>query len=229
MVIAPATTRHSGEGRLSIMSADELNRDRWRRYWDKESASYDKQMQFFERLLAPDTRAWVCSQAIGQTLEVGIGTGLNLPLYPGEITLAGVDFSPGMLEVARRRARQLGREVDLREADALDLPFPDACFDTVVSTYVLCAVPDEHRALTEMIRVLRPGGLLLLADHIAGGAWPTRVIQRMIELVTVPLQGEHFLRRPLSHVKAEGLQIEQRQRFRLGLIERLAARKPSPE
>jgi ubiquinone/menaquinone biosynthesis C-methylase UbiE len=207
------------------MSADELHRDRWRRYWDKESASYDKQMQRFERLLAPDTRAWVCSQASGKTLEVGVGTGLNLPLYPGDITLTGVDFSRAMLEVARRRARQLGRDVDLREADALDLPFPDAGFDTVVSTFVLCAVPDERRALTEMIRVLRPGGLLLLADHIAGGAWPTRAIQRLIEVVTVPLQGEHFLRRPLGHIKAEGLQIEQCQRFRLGLIERLAARK----
>lgn len=208
------------------MPADEVNRDRWRRYWNRESASYDKQMQRFERLLAPDTRAWVCSQASGQTLEVGVGTGLNLPLYPGEVTLAGVDFSPAMLDVARRRARQLGREVDLREADALNLPFPDGCFDTVVSTFVLCAVPDERRALTEMIRVLRPGGLLLLADHIAGGAWPTRAVQRLIEVVTVPLQGEHFLRRPLSHVKAEGLQVEQRQRFKLGLIERLAARKP---
>lgn len=209
------------------MPAAELNRDRWRRYWDKESASYDKQMQFFERLLAPDTRGWVCSRATGRTLEVGIGTGLNLALYPAGITLTGVDFSPAMLAVARRRADQLGTEADLREADALDLPFPDASFDTVVATYVLCAVPDDHRVLTEMIRVLRPGGLLLLADHIAGGAWPIRAIQRLMELVTVPLQGEHFRRRPLSHVKAEGLEVEQRQRFKLGLIERLAARKPA--
>lgn len=201
------------------MPAHEVNRDRWRRYWDKESASYDKQMQRFERLLAPDTRAWVCSQATGQTLEVGVGTGLNLPLYPAGVTLSGIDFSPAMLDIARGRATQLAREVDLREADALNLPFPDGCFDTVVSTFVLCAVP-------EMIRVLRPGGLLLLADHIAGGAWPTRAVQRLIEVVTVPLQGEHFLRRPLSHVKAEGLQVEQRERFKLGLIERLAARKP---
>lgn len=86
-----------------------------------------------------------------------------------------------LLTVARGRARQLGREADLREADALELPFPDARFDTVVSTFVLCAVPDEH-----------------------------------------------FQRRPLGRVKAEGLQIEERQRFKLGLIERLATRKPGP-
>jgi ubiquinone/menaquinone biosynthesis C-methylase UbiE len=209
------------------MPGKEPSGDRRRRYWDKESASYDKQMQFVERLLSPDSRAWVCAQATGDTLEVGIGTGLNLQFYPSEINLTGIDFSPAMLDIARRRAGQIGRDVDLREADAADLPFPDASFDTVVSTYVLCAVPDECRAVKEMNRVLRPGGTLLLADHIAGGAWPTRVVQRLIELVTVPMQGEHFLRRPLGQVRAEGLEIEQRQRFRLGIIERLAARKPA--
>ncbi len=79
-----------------------------------------------------------------------------------------------------------------------------------------------------MSRVLRPGGLLLLADHVAGSAWPVRVIQRALDLVTVPLQGEHFLRRPLRHVQAEGFEVERRERFRLGLTERLAARKPGP-
>lgn len=208
------------------MSGSDVSSERWRRYWDKESAGYDRQMQMFERLLAPDSRAWVCSQASGKTLEVGIGTGLNLPFYPDDVNLTGIDFSPAMLQIARSRAEQLGRTADLREADALDLPFPDACFDTVVSTYALCAVPDENRAVSEMSRVLRPGGLLLLADHIEGGAWPTRLIQRIIEMVTVRFQGEHFLRRPLHQVRAEGFEIEQRQRFRLGLIERLAARKP---
>src|SRR5215472_17779035 len=100
------------------MPAREMNSDRFRRYWDKESTSFDKQMQFFERLFAPDSRAWVCRQAAGETLEVAIGTGLNLPHYPADIRLTGVDFSPGMLELARARASKLGRPVDLREADA---------------------------------------------------------------------------------------------------------------
>ena len=210
-----------------LMPANNVSRARWRRYWDKESASYDKQMQFFERLLSPDSRAWVCAQATGNTLEVAIGTGLNLPFYPAGVQLTGIDFSPAMLEIARRRADQLGMDVDLRVADALDLPFPDACFDTVVATYALCAVPDEGQAVKEMSRVLRPGGLLLLADHIAARVWPIRVLQHLAEMVTGPLQGEHFLRRPLRQVQAEGLQLEQSERFKLGLIERLAARKPA--
>jgi ubiquinone/menaquinone biosynthesis C-methylase UbiE len=208
------------------MPAKDVSVDRLRRYWDKESASYDKSMQFFERLLAPDSRAWVCGQATGDVLEVAVGTGLNLPFYSQDVQLTGIDFSPAMLNIARRRAEQVGRAIDLREADAQALPFPDASFDTVVCTYGLCAIPDENRAVSEMKRVLRPSGLLLLADHIAGGAWPTRAIQRLIEVVTVPLQGEHFLRRPLRQVRAEGLSVEQRERSKLGLMERLAARKP---
>lgn len=169
----------------------------------------------------------MCSQAAGDTLEVAIGTGLHLPFYGEQVQLTGIDFSAAMLGIARRRAGQLGRAADLREADALALPFPDACFDTVVCTFSLCAIPDDRQAVAEMNRVLRPGGLLLLADHVAGSSWPVRVIQRAVDLITVPLQGEHFLRRPLRHVQAQGLQIQQRERFKLGLTGRLAARKPA--
>jgi ubiquinone/menaquinone biosynthesis C-methylase UbiE len=208
------------------MPADDHSGDRWRRYWDKHSANYDKQMGFFDRRLFGDSRQWVCSRAAGLTLEVAIGTGLNLPFYDKDVQLTGIDFSPAMLAIARDRASQLGQTVDLREGDALALPFPGASFDTVVCTFSLCAIPDDRRAVAEMTRVLRPGGTLLLADHIEASAWPARAIQRGIELFTVPLQGEHFTRRPLRHVQAQGLQIQQRERFKLGITERVAARKP---
>src|SRR5579859_826580 len=202
--------------------------ERWRRYWDKSAASYDKQMGFFDRHLFGDSRNWVCSQASGDTLEVGIGTGLNLPFYPERVRLTGIDFSPAMLALARQRATELGRTTaDLRQGDALALPFPDASFDTVICTFVLCAVPDDRRAVGEMSRVPRPGGLMLLADHVAGSAWPVRAVQRATELITGPLQGEHFTRRPLRHVQDLGLHIEQHERFKLGIVERLAARHPA--
>ena len=209
------------------MPGEQLNRDRWRRYWDKASVSYDRQMQFCDRVLLGDSRPWVCAQATGRTLEVAIGTGLNLPLYPPGVELTGIDFSPAMLGVAQTRARQLGRIVDLQVADAQALPYTDASFDTAVCTFALCAIPDERRAVGEMIRVLRPGGLLLLADHIAAATWPVRGLQRILNLSTVPLQGEHMLRRPLRQVQAAGLQIERRERFKAGMVERLAARKPA--
>jgi ubiquinone/menaquinone biosynthesis C-methylase UbiE len=182
----------TGKG-MRPMTPDEHNRDRRRRYWDTHSASYDKQMGFFDRHLFGDSRAWVCSRAAGRTLEVGIGTGLNLPFYGDQVELTGIDFSPAMLTIARQRAARLGREAELREADAMALPFPGASFDAVICTFTLCAVPDDRGAVTEMARVLRPGRLLLFADHVAASAWPARAVPKALDLVTVPLQGE---RRP---------------------------------
>ncbi len=201
--------------------------ERLRRYWDKHAPSYDRQMAFFERVLFGDGRAWVCSQASGDVLEVAIGTGRNLPFYPQSIRLTGIEFSPAMLELARRRAQELGREIDLRLGDAQALDLPDASFDTVVCTLSLCAIPDERRAIAEMRRVLRPGGRLLLLDHVVGSPRWVRAIQWLLELVTRPLGEEHLRRRPLLQLQAAGFEIERRERYKLGIVERLAARKPS--
>lgn len=201
---------------------------RWQRYWDRKSKNYDREMGFFDRKLFKDSRQWVCQQATGDVLEVAIGTGLNLTHYPDNVQLTGVDYSPAMLELARHRSAELGRQADLREGDAQALDFPDASFDTVVCTYGLCAIPDDKAAITEMRRVLRPGGLLLLADHVAGASSPVRIVQRVLELVTVPQASEHFLRRPYNTVLAAGFEIERRERFTVGIVERLAARKPVP-
>jgi ubiquinone/menaquinone biosynthesis C-methylase UbiE len=198
--------------------------ERLRSYWDKHARSYDKQMAFWERRLFGDGRAWVCAQATGEVLEVAIGTGRNLPLYPQGIRLTGIDFSPQMLQLARRKAEELGRPVDLRLGDAQGLDLPDASFDTVVCTLSLCAIPDQRRAIAEMKRVLRPGGRLL--DHVAAAPRLGRAIQWLLERVTIPLGGEHLRRRPLQQVRAAGFQIEQRERSKLGIVERLAARKP---
>ncbi|WP_239137910.1 class I SAM-dependent methyltransferase [Sphaerisporangium rufum] len=200
--------------------------ERLRRYWDRQSASYDRIMAVAERRFFADTRPWLCGQATGDTLEVAFGTGLNLPYYPREIRLTAVEWSPAMLEIGRRRAASLGREVDLREGDAQALDLPDASFDTVVCTFALCCIPDEGRALAEMARVLRPGGTLLLADHVASPVWPVRALQGLLDAVTVPLQGEHFGRRPVRRVRAMGFTLERHERFKLGMIERLAARRP---
>jgi ubiquinone/menaquinone biosynthesis C-methylase UbiE len=132
-----------------------------------------------------------------------------------------------MLELARRQADQLGRTIDLRLGDAQALELPDAAFDTVVCTLSLCAIPDHRRAVAEMKRVLRPGGRLLLLDHVAGGPRWVRAIQCLLERVTRPLGGEYLRRHPLLQVQAEGFQIERQERFKLGIVERLTARKPA--
>jgi ubiquinone/menaquinone biosynthesis C-methylase UbiE len=200
---------------------------RWQRYWDKQSRSYDRQMRFFDRHLFGDSRTWACGQATGNVLEVAVGTGLNLDAYPDDVTLTGIDFSDAMLDIARGRSKDVGRPATLLQADAHELPFDDESFDTVVCTFGLCAIPDHARAITEMTRVLRPGGRLILVDHIESTSRVARAVQRGLEIVTIPLGGEHFLRRPLKIVSAAGFDIENVQRFKLGLVERLVARKPN--
>ncbi|MEV6628587.1 class I SAM-dependent methyltransferase [Amycolatopsis sp. NPDC051106] len=201
--------------------------ERWNRYWDRKSATYDAEMGVWDRRLFGDSREWACGQAIGEVLEVAVGTGLNLACYPAEVTLTGLDLSSGMLELARSRARDLGRAVTLRQGSAHELPFAEASFDTVVCTFGLCAIPDPAAAVREMRRVLRPGGRLILVDHVASSSGVVRAMQWLVELASVPLAGEHFRRRPLKLVEALGLPVERRERFKLGLVERLVARKVS--
>lgn len=199
--------------------------ERLRRYWDKHAGSYDQQMAFLERRVFGDTRRWLCSQASGAVLEVAVGTGRNLPYYPSGVRLTGIELSPKMLDIARHRAADLSLPAELSVGDAHVLPFGDSSFDTVVCTFSLCGITDERRAIHEMDRVLRPGGLLLLADHVVASPWYGRLVQRLVELLTVPVGGEHFRRRPLLHVQALGYHLERHDRFALGIIERFAARK----
>jgi ubiquinone/menaquinone biosynthesis C-methylase UbiE len=171
--------------------------ERLQRYWDKKASSYDKQMGFWDRHLFDDSRAWACGQATGNVLEVAFGTGLNLHQYPDDVTLSGIDLSESMLDIARHRAAEIGRGATLLQGDAHALPSEDSSFDTVVCTFGLCTIPDPAVAIGEMIRVLRPGGRLILVDHIESSSMAVRTVQRLVELVIVPLAGEHFRRLPL--------------------------------
>jgi ubiquinone/menaquinone biosynthesis C-methylase UbiE len=216
-------------GQLGNGVDDRLKRavDRQRRLWQRQAPRYDRQMRFWERVLFGDAREWACRQAHGDVLEVAVGTGRNLAFYPPDTRLTGIDLSPAMLEIARTRARELGRTVELAEGDAHALAFRDASFDTVVCTFSLCNIPDERRAIGEMRRVLRPGGLLILADHVASTSPAWLAVQRVFEKLTFWLVGDHQTRRPLPIVAGAGLTIEHQDRSKKGIVERLTARKPT--
>lgn len=199
---------------------------RQRKLWERQAPHYDRQIRLWERLLFEDARDWVCGQAVGRVLEVAVGTGRNLPSYPADVELTGLDLSPAMLDRARDRAHELGRTVELREGDAHELPFADASFDTVVCAFSLCNIPDERRAIAEMYRVLRPGGLLLMVDHVASTSRPILALQRLAESVTVRMAGDHLTRRPLRCAVDTGFVVERRDRYKKGVVERFAARKP---
>ncbi|HEY3191953.1 MAG TPA: class I SAM-dependent methyltransferase [Solirubrobacterales bacterium] len=207
--------------------SDERSREteRVRRLQDKEAPRYDRQISFFERILFGGGREWVCSQAKGEVLELAAGTARNLPHYPQGVRITAVELSPEMLAIGRRRAEELGREIDLRQGDVQELDFPDESFDTVLCTLGLCTIPDPRKAVAEAHRVLRPGGKLILLEHVRSPSLPVRAIERMLDPISVRFQADHLTREPLDYLEAEGFEVERLERSKWGIVERLRARK----
>jgi SAM-dependent methyltransferase len=133
-----------------------------------DAAIYDPFLWLGERLGMAGARRRVIAQASGATLEIGAGTGLNLRHYTDAVTrLTLTEPEPGMAARLEHRVRASGRaNTEVIHAGAERLPFDDAGFDTVVSTLVLCTVPDAHAAVAELKRVLKPDGRLLFIEHV---------------------------------------------------------------
>jgi phosphatidylethanolamine/phosphatidyl-N-methylethanolamine N-methyltransferase len=146
----------------------------YRRY----SSIYDT---VFGPVLQPGRKAVV--DALGlrpgeRVLEVGVGTGLSLPLYPHSVTLTGIDLSSEMLEKARRRARRLPNVEALLEMNAEAMTFPDQSFDKVVAMYVISVVENPQRLLDELHRVCKPDGEIFLVNHFHSENPIIRVVER---------------------------------------------------
>jgi phosphatidylethanolamine/phosphatidyl-N-methylethanolamine N-methyltransferase len=123
-------------------------------------------------------------------LEVGVGTGLSLPLYPKHVSVTGIDISREMLAQAeaRVRRRRLSQVEALLEMDAQNLTFPDHRFDKVAVMYALSGLPDPVRALREMMRVCRPGGTIVIVSHFRSNGALERAFERMLSAVYRPLR-----------------------------------------
>jgi len=182
---------------------------------------YDLVMTLAERGQLGRWRGWLARDAGGRVLEVGCGTGRNLPLYPPRGRLVGVDPHPQNVARARRRAPSR----PLVQARAEALPFRDGAFEVVVSSLVLCSVDDPSRALAEIRRVLAPGGELRAMEHVrARRGWLAR-LQDLAEPAWIRLTGGCHPNRDTEHaVAAAGFHIEERGRRASGLMRRFVAR-----
>lgn len=175
---------------------------------------YPKLVGVAERAGQADTRRELLSQATGRTLEIGAGSGFNLPHYPASVTeLILSEPSPHMREHLRERLQVDAPPVgswELADADAEALPFEDASFDTVVGGFILCSIPDPGRALAEMARVLKPGGRYLFIEHVHAGEGT--MLGRFQDLIEVPHRylaaGCHPNRRTGELIKHSPLEIE---------------------
>lgn len=135
------------------------------RVYDRMASVYD--VAFGPLLQAGRRRALACMAPVPgmRILEIGVGTGLSLPLYPPDCLVSGIDISPGMLLRAEERVVRRGLSARLFQMDATDLRFPDDAFDVVFAPYVMSVVPDPVAVLREMYRVCAPGGRLFVLNH----------------------------------------------------------------
>lgn len=140
------------------------------------AAFYSISSAAMERGLAGRVRPELLRGLHGDVLEIGAGTGLNFPHYPADARIVALEPDPFMLRRGRQKLQAVGNSnIELREAPAEALPFPDASFDAVVSTLVLCSVEDVARSLAEVRRVLRPNGQFRFLEHVRSAGLGGRV------------------------------------------------------
>lgn len=142
----------------------------------------------------------------GKVLEVGVGTGRNLKYYPAGCSVTGIDNSEGMLEKARESAGGI-QNITLLFMDAEHLKFPDNSFDYVVTTFVLCTIPDPVQALKEMRRVLKPSGELIALEHMHSSNPFISLFEDLINPFLFFLLGDHTTRHTLKNIEDAGFII----------------------
>lgn len=201
---------------------------RLRRFYDESAADDDLWMTHDDRVMLGDARRTACAQASGRTLELAVGTGLNLPFYPLDIRLTAVDASPAMLAIARRRAENLNLDAALGLSDARALHFPGGYFDTVVSSLFMCTVVDERQVAAEVWRVLKPGGRWLLIEQVRSRILPVRWPQRLLDPVLARQTGDRLVRDPIDDLAGIGFAIERDERSKRSVVAEITARKVGP-
>jgi len=178
--------------------------------YDRIAPFYDLMpMQF---MVGQMSRPWreKMWQMVGDSkmIEIGVGTGINIELWPPDSQITAIDLSPRMLKLAHKRASQLGRHADLRLGDVQCLDFPDSSFDVVIATFLFCSVPDPVLGLREVGRVVRPGGMILLLEHMISPNPFLAAIMNTVNPVAVRMMGANINRQTLDNIRAAELHIE---------------------
>jgi len=191
-----------------------------REIYDEFAPRYDRHIAWLERIAGlRKLRRELLQKACGDVLDVATGTGANYEFYPSSCKVTGVDLSPQMIDIAKTRAKNLGKEVDLHIMNAEQLSFPSESFDTVVSTLSLCTIPDPIRALQEISRACRKDGKILLIEH---GPSDWKIIAAAQKLLVgewhVRKYGCHWDREPHQLVKQAGLPLHTHHRHFFGVL-----------
>ena len=171
-----------------------------------------------------------CIRAIalanGKTLEVGVGTGKNLPYYSPEIELTAIDFSQGMLKIVRKKQLQLQRElITLQEMDVQKLSFKDNTFDTIISTFVFCTVPDPVAGLKELYRVLKPDGKAIFLEHMKSKRALINIHLYMMNIFTKAILGTSMIRETQKNIESVGFTVQSVENLAFDVVRLIVAGK----
>ncbi|NJE41950.1 class I SAM-dependent methyltransferase [Thermococcus sp. GR6] len=200
---------------------------------EKTAKKYDRFSKIYDLFESPmEVRAFskyrkkALSMAKGKVLEIGVGTGKNLPYYPKDVEVIGIDFSRGMLEKAERRRKELGLEnVKLLLMDAQNLEFEDNTFDTVVSTFVFCTVPDPIKGLKEAYRVLKPEGKAIFLEHMKSESKLLNIPLYLMDPIMKALVGTSMVRETQKNIEEAGFKIEKVENLFFDIVRLIVATK----
>lgn len=177
--------------------------DKTRQRYDRLAPWYDGLEGFLEGLIFRRLRKQLWAKAEGaHILEVGVGTGKNFPFYPPGSRMTAIDFSPKMLAQAERKRERKQVIVDLALQDVQSLPYADNSFDTVIASFVFCSVPQPRKGLKELYRVLKPGGQLLLLEHVLSSNKTMAAMMNLVNPLVVKAVGANINRQTVKNVQA---------------------------
>ena len=203
---------------ISNTSEDEATATAQRRY-DRQAALFDLTELPLELLVFRGLRRRLWGQIEGhRVLEIGVGTGKNVPFYPTKGRVVALDLSPRMLQKAVARAGRLGRQPDFVLADAQHLPFQDGAFEETASTFVFCSVPDPVAGLQEARRVVRDGGRLNLLEHVRAPNSLLGWLMDRLNPIAVRLTGANINRDTVANVEKADIEVDSVESKGLGII-----------
>lgn len=194
--------------------------ERIKRKYNRNARFYD----YMDKMITGEMRKKVLSYAYGQVLEVGVGTGLNLPFYPPDCRVTGIDFSPGMLSKAQERAKYFDN-VKLYEMDVQKIEFPDHSFDTILATCVFCTVPDPVKGFQELKRVCKPDGQMVLLEHVRSSNKVLGILMDVLNPLAVRLIGSNINRETIMNMEKAGIKVETVETVGMEILKLIVARR----
>lgn len=191
------------------------------RKWDALSRRFDLLTFADDRRLGP-YKARLFRTIRGETLLAGVGTGNDLKFMPSALHIVAIDISPNMLERAARKAARYAGSIELREMDVQHLDFPDSNFDTVVSVCTFCSVPKPIAGLRELYRVLKPGGQLLMFEHVRSQIGPLGVLMDVMSPFASRI-GPALNRDTVGNVQKAGFRLRRVENVYLDIVKTIEA------